>query len=273
MDDSPDNLLERLGAADHLVRLGAIERLITLGRDDGERVLAVEVCAAALSAPNPTARSAAAQVAAAAGLRALVGPLLRVAADRHEAGRARKSAVLALGELGATDAVEAAIDISEHSNAMYRRAAIEALGRIGSPEALRTLCDALGDEAWQVRMYAAIGLGGPVADEAPEVAVTALLDALAAETDAATAEQLLRSLADLGRQAPRCAMEIGERLAAVLEQPPAIEDAWMLQRAAARGLGELGAKAWAPLLRRLVEGVDAVVAEEIHWALRILASG
>jgi len=269
---TPDPLGAGLASPDHLTRLHTLELLDAMARRPDTRPHALQIASDALAHASPTARSAAAQLAGAAGLTELTPRLIGLGLDPHEAGRVRKSAVLALGLLQATDAVPAALALTDHPNPMYRRAAAEALGRIGTPDAATALTAALADPAWEVRMVAAIGLGGPAADAAPAPALQAILLALHAEPHPPTAEQLLRSLAELALRCPEGRTDAAEVLRRALAQPPEGPEAWRLQRAAARGLGELRDTASAPLLEAMEEVTDAVVAEEVRWARRQLSA-
>ena len=165
--------------------------------------------------------------------------------------RVLKASVLCLGSLGDGSALPRIARLAEHDNDMLRRACVEAAGRLGGTE---VLLGALADTAWQVRMYAAIGLG---ACPQSEVALGALFGAFDRESHPATAEQMVRSVAEVGGP------EAVKALVGWLDDAaqPAV-----VRRAAARGLGELGrGRACA----RALDDPDGRVAEQALWAYQV----
>ncbi|MEL6179975.1 MAG: HEAT repeat domain-containing protein [Myxococcota bacterium] len=204
----------------------------------------------------------------------LCAPLLAMlVCDAHQPGRVRKSAAWSLGWIGSHDAVEALTTLGDHTNPMYRRTAMEASGRIGGLRAATFLVGGLHDPAWQVRMDAAIGLGG-LCDSAITPSVGEAFErALQAENHPRTLEQMLRSLPELvstGALTPeRAAALLGDRLGPAYPTP--------VRCASARGLGELGSTyPGAALARELLQSASvrppASIREQARWALAHLAS-
>jgi 3-methyladenine DNA glycosylase AlkC len=113
------------------------------------------------------------------GLGHLWGPHSLIQALEDEELEVRRSAALALGEMGpaAVDAVPALIRALEDENVFVRRDAADALGDIGpgAVEAVPALIQALGDENDYVRMAARYALRN-IGPEAVPVLIEALGD-------------------------------------------------------------------------------------------------
>ena len=265
MDEGIKEWIEALASKDHLTRLRCAERLRSMPLGALGPFFEVGL-------QDPRA-NVVAEVARLAGrLRAVATSqrLALIAADHRASVRARKAAATALGALGFEPGLAALATLIDHPNDMLRRATVEAAGRIGGAGALEILLEGASDAAWQVRMYAAIGLGS--ATEA-EPAFVALDAALEVETHDATAEEMLRSMAELATRCAALSARAAARFVAALEDPDASPGGWVRARAAARGLGEVGAaEAIAALERVLTIDPPAQVAEQAQWALAQLES-
>jgi HEAT repeat protein len=240
-------LVAALAGADHLARLRAMDAV--------DASLAPTVVDALLDDGRPNALASAARLVSRFDLRT---HLDRVAALVRKGAPVRvlKAAVGCLGHLGRASDVKAVARLLNHDNDMLRRAAVESLGRLhGPPSALKS---ALRDTSWQVRMSAAIGLG-----EYPEADVVgALVAAVGREDHAPTAEQIVRSVADVGGVEAVAALRVW-----LLDRDAAPG----LRRAAARGLGEL--MAGGDVLESAMDDPDASVVEQAAWALGRLGGG
>jgi cyclophilin family peptidyl-prolyl cis-trans isomerase/HEAT repeat protein len=109
-----------------------------------------------------------------------------------------------------------------------RRAAALALARLHDPEAVPLLLAAVRDSDAQVRLHAALGLGG-LEDDAPAEVAAALLGAVAAEPPGPGRAEMLW---DLGRVADETAFPAFRR--GLADEVPAV------RAGACRGLGALG---------------------------------
>ena len=263
--------LDELASSDHLTRLRRAE---VLGRTRDPTELAI-VVASGLDDPRPNVVAECARLVAQRRLHGHTGQLLRVTGEPNRPVRVLKAAVNALGCLAASapetpdwmsQALEAMAPLATHPNTMLRRTVMEAAGELGCA-ALPLLCRGLADTAWQVRMYAAMGLGGQA--HCPAEANGALVVAFGAEGDTGTAEQMLRSMAELAVEAPPLAAKTSRLLATVLLDTSRPHP---LRKAAARGIGEIGLPCGVPVLRRALADVPPPVAEQISWALAQMAT-
>lgn len=96
--------------------------------------------------------------------------------------RVRSAAAVALGELGAKEAIVALIKLVDDADAYVRQMAINALGEIGDPRALPRLARALRDTRPEVRYQAIIAFARASNDAA--AVSQALLDATNDDDDA-----------------------------------------------------------------------------------------
>lgn len=236
-------LAARLAGADHLDRLRA--------RAEVQRESVVAVVDELLRLPGANAPAEAARLVERFALRERLMELRALLRRHKRPVRVLKAVCSCLGELGEPADAEALAALLQHDNTMLRRAAVEAVGRLGVSG---PLCGALKDEAWEVRMYAAIGLGA--SDVHPEQGHEHLREAVETETHPATAEQMVRSIADLG--AARAAADLSTWLLDGTRHP-------QVRRACARGLGELGVGT--PALTRALMDPDCQVSEQAQWAL------
>mgnify|MGYP002633395741 CR=1 FL=1 len=238
----PALVAQVLSGRDHLARLRAMECV--------DASAAPEVVRLLLDDGRPNAQACACRLI---GKHRLV-PHLDVVARLVRPGRAvrvLKAAVVCLGALGAAEHAKVLLPLLDHDNAMLRRAVVETLGRIGAghPPLIR----ALADPSWEVRMYAAIGLGACTGQlEAHE----ALVVAVDTEAHAATAEQMVRAVAEVACDGAAVA------LCGWLDSAGQLSG---VRRAAARGLGEL--RQGEPSLLAALGEVDSAVVEEASWAL------
>lgn len=257
--------LERLGSPNHLERLAAGQELVNLWGDAPRRAAAV--MRRALDAGGANAISEVARAIAQVGATELAPELREVVASRHLPGRARKAATLALGHVEDEGGIAAIRGLLTHPNPMYRRASAEALGRVATPEVVDDLLTALRDEAWQVRMVAAVGLSGAITEV--ETIVGRLLETLECEPHDRTAEQIARALAEVAGLRALTRAEVAERFMAIL----ATRGPWRVRKAAARGLGELG---WSPARETLgwIAEDDPVadVAAQAAWSYARLSA-
>jgi HEAT repeat protein len=185
------------------------------------------------------------------GLTELI-PAVEILLDRGCPMRVLKAAVSCVGRLRVAGALGGISALSDYPHPMLRRAVMEAAGRI-EVGATPVLLRGLGDEAWQVRMDAAIGLGA----QRGEAVFAALVRSIEVEIHPRTAEMMVRSVAELKNEDAFGAMAgwLGDT-----RRPPEV------RRAAARGLGERGE--YSPALDRAVHSERADVAEQARWALR-----
>ena len=255
-------LLAALASRDHLTRIGCAQRLREGGADEATLSALLD---RGLGDRRPNVVAEVSRLAGELG-RAEVGERLEaLASDHRRPVRVRKAAVGALGLLERQEALGAIATVADHPNAMLRRAAMEAAGRLGTGRACGLLLGGLSDVAWQVRKDAAIGLGGVPRCAAPR-ALDGLERALGVEADTGSAEQMLRSVAELGGVAPGVSARAAGVLVAWLQQPG--EGLWRLHKASARGLGELGALSARPVLVAALAGdPPAPVAGQILWSL------
>ena len=252
-------IVDDLGGADHLRRVRCAQRL----REEASAEVVEAVIERGLADGRANAQAEAARLAGDVGHGASARALRALVMDGRRAVRVRKAAASALGLLGDLEGIEALEAALGHPDAMFRRAVVEAAGRIGGSRALGLLRSWLGAGVWQVRMEAAVGLGGMPVEVAGE-AIEGLMGAVEVEGHDETAEQMLRSLAELGVRAEghRGAVEVALR--GHLE-PVA---RWRASMAAARGLGELGAVGSMEALRgALRRDPPLPVAEQVVWAL------
>jgi HEAT repeat protein len=210
--------------------------------------------------------------------------LIRAVRDRKDARR-RRTAAVALGELGDCRAVEPLIQVLHDDDWDLGRAAAEALGRLGDHRAVGPLVTALGSPELNVRRYAAEALGRIGDADAVEPLVGALKDddeilrteaaeALGRIGDRRAVEPLVASLssgvAGERRAAAGALKAIGDRRS-VWPLTESLQDSSpAVRRAAAGALAELGdAQCVEPLVRRL-EDQDGSVREAASAALRKL---
>lgn len=90
--------------------------------------------------------------------REAIEPLIKLMTDKYENLEIRREACLALGNAGATIAIEGLKTVVKDNDWRLRQAAIEALGTIGNIEAEEVSISALEDTEWQVIETAVITL-------------------------------------------------------------------------------------------------------------------
>ena len=264
--------LARLNQPDQLTRLQIAQRVLERWPPDA----ATRLVETGLDSQHPRVRAESARLAGQLAMRRRLPGLARcgarleeLARDVGQPGRVRKSAVWSLGWIGAPESLAAIEALSQHDNAMYRRAAVEAAGRLGGVEAAAVLLRGLTDPAWQVRMDAAIGLGG-LPGEVAAASYETLVAALRDEPHPKAAEQMLRSLPEVAPAASRSDEAIGVLLARLDDHGEA-----RVSRAAARGLGELADAVTNPEallaeLQRRERAASAQVAAALRWSLMAL---
>lgn len=255
---------ETLASRDHLTRLKASEALrdvLFCATLDAQ----ASFCEAGLCHQDLNVRAETARIVGDLRLSKLLPSLHALLQNRHQPQRVHKAVLYALRCIQSPQSAPVLSNSWEHPQPMMRRAAVMALGQIGGKSALAALQKALNDEAWQVRMEAATGLGG-MREEFAESCIETLDKSLYKEPHAATAERMVRHLTEAALRSLAPA-RIAPTLARLLQN----DDRWEVRRACARGLGELGDPGALEILRAFQNDPWVEVAEESHWAILALS--
>ena len=170
-----------------------------------------------------------------------------------------RNAAELLGELGATQAEEALVDLLRHTDDRVRRSAANALVRIGTPAALKRVYEAMNDSSPEVRMQVAAGIASRKDSRASQTLIRAIED----EQDA---DVQLAVIAALGRVATP---EAVQRLVKMAEPEGRLfkKKDNALRVAAVQALGDARTPAAVNALKLLADDKDREVRETASRAL------
>jgi hypothetical protein len=171
-----------------------------------------------------------------------------------------RNAIDLLGEMRATEAENALLEVANHREERVRRSVATALARLGTPRSIQTVQHMLGDAVPEVRVHAVQGLGSVKSPRA----VPVLSRALDGETDPEVQAVIL---AALGRQATDEAVarltKAAEPEGRLFKRKPTA-----LRVSAVQALAEANTPAALAAIRRFAEDKDREVRDAAVRALR-----
>jgi HEAT repeat protein len=164
-----------------------------------------------------------------------------------------------LGEMGASPAESALIDLLQHTDDRVRRSATNALLKLGTPNALKTIYEAVNDQSPEVRMQAAAALSTKRDGRTSSTLIRAIED----ESDS---DVQIAMIAALGRVATNDAVQklvkLAEPEARLFRKKPTA-----IRVAAVQALGEAKTPAAVTALKELTEDKEREVRDTATRAL------